>query len=52
MTAFCFKCRQVVKIKNAREVKMKNGRPGIEGVCSCCGTRVFKVGKNTGGITY
>lgn len=45
MKAYCFKCRGEIEIRKAQDVQMKNGRPAIEGVCSCCGARVFKVGK-------
>ena len=45
MKAYCFKCRREIEIKHAQGVNMKNGRPAVEGVCSCCGGRVFKVGK-------
>ena len=30
-------------MKNAVKVKMKNGRPAIKGVCSLCGTGMYKI---------
>lgn len=47
MKAFCFKCHQESEIKDPKEVEMKNGNHGIAGVCCCCGTRVFIVGKRS-----
>jgi len=42
-TAYCVKCRKKSPIKNAQEVKMKNGRPAIKGVCADCGVGVYKI---------
>jgi hypothetical protein len=39
------KCRTKVEIKNARSIKMKNGKPATQGVCPKCGTKVFRIGK-------
>jgi len=44
MKAFCLKCRKDIEIKYAQEVETRNGRHATEGVCSCCGRRVFKIG--------
>ena len=46
MEARCFKCKCSREIKNAKEVKIK-GKGGTErkaltGVCSVCGTKMFK----------
>ena len=35
-----------LKIKDPREVTMKNGRPAIAGTCSVCGTKVFRIKSN------
>jgi len=43
MEAYCVKCKAKVEVKDAKEVTMKNGRPAISGVCSSCGTKVFKI---------
>ncbi len=42
-TAYCVKCRQKTTMKDCQEVKMKNGRPAVKGVCSVCGTGVYKI---------
>ncbi len=42
-TAYCVKCRKKTAMKDSQEVKMKNGRPAIKGVCSACGTGVYKI---------
>jgi hypothetical protein len=41
--AFCVKCKKKVDVKNAEKVTMKNGRPALKGVCSVCGTGVYKI---------
>ena len=41
--AYCVKCRQKTPMKDLQEVKMKNGRPAVKGVCSVCGTGVYKI---------
>ena len=45
MKAFCLKCRREIEIKYPQNVETRNGRPAIGGLCSCCGTRVFKIGR-------
>ncbi|MFC1897643.1 DUF5679 domain-containing protein [Chloroflexota bacterium] len=45
MEAYCFKCRKKVEIKNAERVTLKNGRPATQGICSACGTKVFRIGR-------
>jgi len=45
MQAYCFKCRKKVEIKNAERVTLKNARPATRGVCSHCGTKVFRIGR-------
>ena len=44
-TAYCMKCRKKVEIKNPKQITLKNKRPAVEGVCSVCGTKVFRIGK-------
>jgi len=44
-SAYCMKCRKKVEIKNPKQVTLKNGRPATQGVCSLCGTKVFRMGK-------
>ncbi|MGD0355148.1 MAG: DUF5679 domain-containing protein [Dehalococcoidia bacterium] len=45
MTAFCMKCHKETEIKDAKIVKMRNGRPATAGVCPSCGKKVFKISK-------
>jgi hypothetical protein len=44
MQGYCVKCRATREIRDAKEVKMKNGKPAVQGFCSSCGTKVFKIG--------
>jgi len=41
--AYCVKCKAKVEIKNAKQVKMKNGRPALKGTCAKCATGVYKI---------
>ncbi len=43
MEAYCVKCKSKVEVKDPKEVVMKNGRAAINGTCSKCGTKVFKI---------
>jgi hypothetical protein len=45
MLAYCMKCKAKREMKNAKAVKMKNGRPANKGVCLKCGTTVYRIGK-------
>jgi len=45
MQGYCVKCRRKREIKNAKSIKMKNGRPATQGVCPVCGTKMFRIGK-------
>jgi len=40
---FCVKCRERVELSGEEEFEMRNGKKAIKGVCSRCGTRVFKI---------
>lgn len=42
--AYCVKCKQKREIKNTIQTTMKNNRPAIRGICSSCGTKVFRIG--------
>ncbi len=44
MEAYCVKCKAKRDMKNPRNVTMKNGKSAAEGVCSVCGTKLFKIG--------
>lgn len=41
--AYCVKCKAKVDMKDGQKVQMKNGRPAMKGVCSKCGTGVYKI---------
>jgi hypothetical protein len=43
--AYCFRCRAKREIKNPEQVTLKNEKPAIQGVCSVCGTKVFRLGQ-------
>jgi hypothetical protein len=32
-------------MKDEKKVTMKNGRPATRGICSICGTKMFKIGQ-------
>ena len=46
MQAYCMKCRAKREMKDARAITMKNGKPATQGVCSACGTKMFRIGKS------
>ena len=46
MQAYCMKCRTKREMKDTKSITMKNGRPATQGVCSVCGTKMFKIGKS------
>ena len=37
------KCKKTVKMKNDKEVIMKNGMRAAKGECPACGTKVFRI---------
>ncbi|NTU46852.1 hypothetical protein HGA88_04475 [Candidatus Roizmanbacteria bacterium] len=41
---YCVKCRAKQDVKDAQEVKMKNGKPATSAVCTVCGTKTYKIG--------
>jgi len=50
MEAYCVKCRtkremKDAKMKDAKAITMKNGKPATQGVCPTCGTKMFRIGK-------
>ena len=45
MEAYCMKCKANKEMKDIKAITMKNGKPANEGVCSSCGTKMFKIGK-------
>jgi len=46
MQAYCMKCKKKVEIKNPKAITMKNKRSATQGVCTRCGTKVFRIGKS------
>jgi len=42
-TGHCMKCKEKREMKETEEVEMKNGRKAMKGVCSECGTKMFKI---------
>jgi len=46
MQAYCMKCRTKREMKDAKSIKMKNGKPATQGVCPVCGTKMFRIGKS------
>ncbi|MBE9470347.1 MAG: hypothetical protein IMY78_03775 [Chloroflexi bacterium] len=44
-TAYCMKCRKKVEIKNPKQVALRNNSLAVQGVCSVCGAKVFRIGK-------
>jgi hypothetical protein len=43
--AYCMKCRAKREMKNPRAITLKNGRPAVQGLCSRCGARMFRLVK-------
>ena len=40
---YCVKCREKRETKDAVEMEMKGGRRARPGICSVCGTKMFKI---------
>ena len=45
MDAYCVKCKGKKEMKDAKEVKMKNGRSALKGKCPDCSTAMFRIQK-------
>jgi predicted GH43/DUF377 family glycosyl hydrolase len=43
--AYCMKCRAKREMKSPRATTLKNGRPAVQGICSRCGTKMFRIMK-------
>ena len=43
MMGRCMKCKDNKEMKDTEEVTMKNGRKAMTGVCTECGTKMFKI---------
>jgi len=44
MEAYCVKCKAKQEMKSPTQVKMKNGKDAVKGVCPKCGTGMYKIG--------
>lgn len=44
MKAYCMKEKKMMEMKNPKKVKTKNGRIATKGVCSKCGTNMYRIG--------
>lgn len=42
-TGHCMKCKEKREMKDVAEVEMKNGRKAMKGLCTVCGTKMFKI---------
>ncbi|MFZ0326363.1 MAG: DUF5679 domain-containing protein [Nitrososphaeraceae archaeon] len=42
--AYCVKCKSKRDMKDDKQITMKNGRQAITGICTTCGTKMFKIG--------
>lgn len=42
--AYCVKCKEKREMKEPEAVYTANGAPGTQGICSVCGTKMFKMG--------
>ena len=43
MEAYCVKCKAKKEMKDAKQVKMKNGRAAMKGKCPACGTGLYRI---------
>lgn len=44
---YCLRCRDKRESRDDEEVTLKNGRPATKGVCTTCGSTVFRMKKKT-----
>jgi len=45
MEGYCVKCKQKRMMNDEKKITMKNGNPATQGICSTCGTKMFRIGK-------
>ena len=45
LEAYCVKCKEKREMDSAEAVFTKTGTPATRGVCSVCGTKMFRMGK-------
>ena len=43
---YCVKCKTKREMKDAKQVKMKNGRDATKGTCPVCGCGMYRIGKS------
>lgn len=48
-TAYCMKCWQKREIKHPKQITLKNNKLAVQGTCSVCETKLFRIGKLLGG---
>ena len=48
LMAYCMKCRTKREVKGPKPIVHSNGKHAITGVCSACGTKIFRMGKMPG----
>ncbi|MDE2212971.1 MAG: hypothetical protein KGJ34_00310 [Patescibacteria group bacterium] len=41
--AYCVKCKEKRDMKDPKEIVMKSGMKAMQGTCSVCGTKMFKI---------
>lgn len=46
MEGYCVKCKAKKEMNSAENITMKNGKPAVRGICSTCGTKMFKIGSH------
>jgi Zn finger protein HypA/HybF involved in hydrogenase expression len=42
--AYCVKCKAKRTMEKPQDVKLKNGKKAIKGICPKCGTKMFRIG--------
>ena len=47
IVAYCMRCKKKQNMSSPEKVTMKNGKPATRGICSVCGTKMFKIGGPT-----
>ena len=45
MEGYCVKCKQKRVMNDEKKITMKKGKPATQGICSTCGTKMFRIGK-------
>lgn len=45
MVGYCFKCKTKRSLRDAVQLKMRNGRVRTQGYCQVCNTRISTLGK-------